>query len=506
MRCAFRVLVVDLILALLGVLVIAMVITRSAVPPFTDPYPDSSFKIAALGDSYISGEGAEQFFAGTDRPGMNTCRRAPTAYPMLVAKALKASLVFAACSGAKTKDITDRGQESVVDPEVPGGEPQIQILRRHADASVILLSIGGNDAEFATIARGCTYGGDCRRNADFWVQALQDDVYPRLVATYRMIQESAPHAQLFVLNYPNPLGPKSCAELPMDAAEASFLRDVFLPRLNQLIDYAAVYAHVRTIDISNAFDKSRICEGPGSAAVNVLGFRRTRGDGSIDVLDWGHNSFHPNALGHSLIAEIVTATLHQFMAGSLPPLPEGAPPEPIPFVPPGISVPIGPYPFPTGSACTGKDVARIVPVAAPKDKDRLYFRIPDAKIDSRVCYHGFEEAWESKNASSTGEVVLGLDTSRPGFGSTSEVLYQTANGVWIKIVVSRVDHASTETNAFDPVAILGFVWLLIIDLNPTALLGLGAAMVIVLAVNGLAIIHCRRRSLRPSAGGRGSSA
>jgi hypothetical protein len=35
---------------------------------------------AALGDSYMSGEGAKQFYEGTNTQGSNECRRAPTAY------------------------------------------------------------------------------------------------------------------------------------------------------------------------------------------------------------------------------------------------------------------------------------------------------------------------------------------------------------------------------------------------------------------------------------------
>lgn len=83
--------------------------------------------IVALGDSYISGEGAPDFFAGTDQKGVdrNECRRASTAYPALIAdsaagqpvfdeddRAMRAitdltepGLDFYACSGAKLRDV-----------------------------------------------------------------------------------------------------------------------------------------------------------------------------------------------------------------------------------------------------------------------------------------------------------------------------------------------------------------------------------------------------------------
>jgi hypothetical protein len=46
-----------------------------------DPYPDSALRMVALGDSYISGEGARRYFRGTDEPRENLCHRAATAYP-----------------------------------------------------------------------------------------------------------------------------------------------------------------------------------------------------------------------------------------------------------------------------------------------------------------------------------------------------------------------------------------------------------------------------------------
>ncbi len=88
---------------------------------------DATAGIVAFGDSFISGEGASDFFAGTDQKGdeRNECRRAPTAYPVLLADRVagapvldadgaemgavdgltESSLDFYACSGAKLKDV-----------------------------------------------------------------------------------------------------------------------------------------------------------------------------------------------------------------------------------------------------------------------------------------------------------------------------------------------------------------------------------------------------------------
>ena len=83
--------------------------------------------IVAFGDSFISGEGAPTFFDGTDQKGAerNECRRAPTAYPVLMADRTagtsgsdpddtgrssivgleESGLDFLACSGAKLRDV-----------------------------------------------------------------------------------------------------------------------------------------------------------------------------------------------------------------------------------------------------------------------------------------------------------------------------------------------------------------------------------------------------------------
>lgn len=66
-----------------------------------DPSPvrDSAAPLmVALGDSFMSGEGAERYLPDTDVPA-DRCHRATSAHPYLVAKQLGMRLVSAACSG-----------------------------------------------------------------------------------------------------------------------------------------------------------------------------------------------------------------------------------------------------------------------------------------------------------------------------------------------------------------------------------------------------------------------
>jgi len=100
----------------------------SIVPaPDTAEYAEARTQgIVAFGDSFMSGEGAPDFYEGTDQKGdqQNECRRAPTAYPVLIAAQVGKPLAdlsadglppvdgltedgldFFACSGAKVDDL-----------------------------------------------------------------------------------------------------------------------------------------------------------------------------------------------------------------------------------------------------------------------------------------------------------------------------------------------------------------------------------------------------------------
>ena len=65
--------------------------------------------MVAMGDSFMSGEGAPTYFKGTNTKGKNQCRRAPTSYAARLvgshAAVVPDHLVFLACSGAVAVNI-----------------------------------------------------------------------------------------------------------------------------------------------------------------------------------------------------------------------------------------------------------------------------------------------------------------------------------------------------------------------------------------------------------------
>jgi lysophospholipase L1-like esterase len=320
---------------LVGGIVFAVLIddaSRTAATEPLDPHPDSPFQVVALGDSYISGEGAEQYFPGTDETGeeRNLCHRAPTAYPYLIADALGMSLRFVACSGARTADVTgvdaagrpSPGQYPHSGEGVFGANPQVTVLENLPSPDAVLLSIGGNDAGFAEIGGACanpvrTCSSPGRAAA--WLRRLDEVVYPSLVRTYRAVRRAARGAPVFVLTYPNPFGPEYCDDLiGVNRAEMAFLRDVFSPALNAKVKAAAAAAGVEVIDLADALAGRRFCERPlRETAIHFVKLGRTTGS-RLDLGALVRGSLHPNPEGHRMIAAVVEPVLSAAAGGAAP--------------------------------------------------------------------------------------------------------------------------------------------------------------------------------------------
>jgi len=130
---------------------------------------DSPFDYVSFGDSYSSGEGAYDYFSGTDVTDVNLCHRSKNAYSTQTAGVFSedepVQRLFFACSGAITENLVSWGQWNE--------DPQIQLLR---DSGVtpekISLTIGGNDTYFADVLRWCAAEKDCRVHKPFAGSAI----------------------------------------------------------------------------------------------------------------------------------------------------------------------------------------------------------------------------------------------------------------------------------------------------------------------------------------------
>jgi lysophospholipase L1-like esterase len=186
---------------------------------------------AALGDSYSSGVGVG---AANYDPGTNTstdqCLRSPDSYARQYGTAHGypgVLTVHLACSGAVIDNLTTTGQYS---------EPaQISAIPRHA--SLVTVTIGGNDAGFEGVLKHCLVPGNgCEAdyttsntnpanglvNEDYTITNLE----PRLEAVYNAIKTQAPGAQIVALTYPGIFQPTSVRSCLLQTALGLPAQDV----------------------------------------------------------------------------------------------------------------------------------------------------------------------------------------------------------------------------------------------------------------------------------------
>lgn len=306
--------------------------------------------LIAFGDSYMSGEGAQVFFAGTDDDGVNECRRSPTAYAAMSVgpDTRHRHLAFLPCSGARAAQIyrdTQYPGEPPVDVRRDGSEePLHQIghlrsLRRPAEPSdLVVVSIGGNDAGFSAIGLTCLAPGDCSEIAHYWTDNL-DHVRTEVAAAYQQIRaEVGPDVPVLVVPYPNPVHPDGCDATWLSENEHAFVND-FVQQLNRALraeTRSAGFWFLDEMEASLSDRNLRLCdtdetgEQPQGAGINFIGLRSVNGtiEQRLDPSNWAHNSLHPNELGHGAMHEVLERWLVEHQPLTVAPDSAAARPDP----------------------------------------------------------------------------------------------------------------------------------------------------------------------------------
>lgn len=290
-------------------------------------------EVVAFGDSWISGEGAPRYFDGTDQKGndRNECRRAPTAYSVLIAAAgVGGELDFYACSGADIDDVIEpsgdvrktsscrsedgepKGQYPCSPTEVYGRHLQIDNLlvdptdpslgkKDTSKTRLVLVSIGGNDVGFGQIVRGCLLPGSCIERREVWLDNVQV-LGPALEQVYTEIKDAFDgRVPVVVMPYPLVVAERSCGSSPLESSEHAFIVE-FTTVLNEQLKVAAERAGVHFFEEGMfAFEGHRVCQAR-PRAVNLIQLQASSGDflERINPGSWTHNSMHPNSLGHEL--------------------------------------------------------------------------------------------------------------------------------------------------------------------------------------------------------------
>jgi lysophospholipase L1-like esterase len=203
--------------------------------------------LAALGDSYSSGEGAPPY-----EPASGTCDRSPLAWPRQVGVELGRPVDLLACSGAMTADVLHGSATQ------PNQIAALVALRPRPRA--VTITIGGNDVGFGPVLGTCVLA-DC-------VSAVHDSerlavtVLPgQLAATYAAIHAAVPRARLVVVGYPS-LVPGSDAEVtgcPWLSTDerAAITRGGIV--LDAVVALEAWRAHATYVDVRRAFRGHELC-------------------------------------------------------------------------------------------------------------------------------------------------------------------------------------------------------------------------------------------------------
>ena len=283
----------------------------------------------ALGDSYISGEGAFDYQAGTDTSD-NHCHVSQLAYPYLLGHDLNFdSYHSVACSGAVIDDITDTGDNysgqarnklpinkrevsGIINNFQPGYIDQLDFVSTY-QPKIITISIGGNDIGFSSKLRSCLGASTCYKTYEDRLEFVREvnSKFDTFANTYSKIKNAdAPDAQIYVIGYPQiAKADGDCADnVHMNNDELIFAQQA-INYLDTVVQAAAAKAGVDYVDTQDALDGHRLCEaGPGSVAMNGI----TAGRDAPAFLGgpFGNESYHPNAFGHELLENSIIANTH----------------------------------------------------------------------------------------------------------------------------------------------------------------------------------------------------
>jgi hypothetical protein len=270
----------------------------------------------AMGDSFQSGEGAFDYEDDTDNGGTNECHRSEHAYPRLLG--LPFLTLFRACSGARIHNLYDGQWDE--NPQLDWLGPQ---------TALTTVGIGGNDLEFADTLRDCiikhlvftacegSYDDDITDRLIGLITHSGADRLNTLQRLYGEIRTRAPRARALVLGYPR--------FFPVDGGAdfSSIIGRLFNPDRCETIrisDQIWINYKIRQFDTAIAAS-ARSMGAEYVPTYDVGAGHELCGDGDefmnrVLLPPNVVGSFHPNRLGHELLAGKVRETLENGPGGT----------------------------------------------------------------------------------------------------------------------------------------------------------------------------------------------
>ena len=299
--------------------------------------------VVTVGDSYISGE-AGRWAGSSNASSSRADALGPTAYydnASGTAEQIdrchrsKASEAYVgggvnglnlACSGARTATYTDsngRFKPGLDFYDNGGRQGQALMLQGFAashNVKMVVVSIGGNDFNFASIVQQCVT--DFLASPTWWKDYCKDDssvtqnftaanvaaVRARVATAYANVRQAMRNAgyadtqwTLLVQNYPSPIPDGSGFRYSESGytrqstggcgfwnADADWANSSALPTINAAVTGAASDAGItnrRTLDLSSAFNGRRLCES-SVGLYEERGIADWRSAGAVDRTEW----------------------------------------------------------------------------------------------------------------------------------------------------------------------------------------------------------------------------
>jgi len=332
-----------LVAGLLAVLSTGIVAVTTAAPAQADGPGVGAPWVVTVGDSYISGEagrwagssntsasyadalGSTAYFdnAGHTAETINRCHRSLAAEAYLGGSVNGLNL---ACSGAKTSTFTT--SDGYFKPGLDfynsgGNQGQALMLQNFAathNVSMVVVSIGGNDFNFASVIQQCVT--DFLGSPSWWKDYCNDDSsvtanftsgnvaarradIKNAMLNLRTAMRNAGYADnawtLLVQNYPSPVPNGSGFRYSESGYtrqstggcgfwnnDANWANATALPTINTAVTGAATdsgMTNVQTLDLASAFNGRRLCE-------NTVGLYEEKGltswtqAGAVDQTEW----------------------------------------------------------------------------------------------------------------------------------------------------------------------------------------------------------------------------
>jgi lysophospholipase L1-like esterase len=280
-------------------LLAALVASAAALVPAAGASGVAPNPYVALGDSYTA---ATLVPNQVGKPA--GCARSDRNYPSLVRTATGPPLRDVSCSAATTEHLT-------APQAVPFGTNPPQFNALSADAGLVTIGIGGNDAGLVGAAIMCVRlgllaptGTACRSHfakpggGDLLVDQIAATA-PKIAAALQGVHARAPQARVLIVGYPDvaPRNGKGCYPLvPLSDDDITYL-DEMLRRTNAMLAAQAAANDAEYVDTYEESVGHDVCTLPGTRWF----------EGVIPTSP--AFPIHPNALGEASMARSVLRVL-----------------------------------------------------------------------------------------------------------------------------------------------------------------------------------------------------